>query len=130
MIWRIIVFFDELEDTIRIYLTRHPFFYSIVGVVGIVCVWKGVWETVDLFPFLYGPMSLIIGVVILLMSGLLVSLLIGDSIILLGGKGGKKILTETHIERKPKENVSESILEKLENIEKDIEEIKEHEHIA
>ena len=55
----------------RISLSHRPILYACVGGVGIVLFWKGVWETAELFPVLFGPVSFLISVVILLLTGLL-----------------------------------------------------------
>ncbi|MDZ4225939.1 MAG: hypothetical protein U1C66_00415, partial [Patescibacteria group bacterium] len=69
----IITFFDKLEDEVRASFSHHPVFYELVGGVGIVLFWKGVWETAELFPILYGPTSIVLGATITLASGLFVS---------------------------------------------------------
>ncbi len=95
---RMISFFDKFEDRIRIALSHRPIAYAIIGGVGIILFWKGVWETAELFPILYGPPSALLGVLILLATGLLVSFFIGDSIILSGINREKKLVEKTEAE--------------------------------
>lgn len=120
MIKLLIRFFDRLEDKIRSRLSRHPIFYTVIGGVAIVLFWKGVWETADLFPFLYGPYAIIISVVILLITGLFVSFFIGDRIILSGLKKEKKLVEKTEAEIEEEEDVLGEIQEDVARIESEI----------
>lgn len=118
MLKGLITFFDKLEDTIRIYLSHKPILYAFIGGVGIVLFWKGVWETAEVFPFLFGPVSIVFGTIILLLTGLLVSFFIGDSIILSGFKHEKKLVEKTEAEVRSEKNAMQEILFKLEAIER------------
>ena len=117
-------YFDKLEDKIRSGLSRHPIIYAIIGGVGIILFWKGVWETAEFFPVLFGPVSAVAGVVILLLTGLMVSFFVGDSIILSGFKGEKKLVEKTESEVRSEKDIDERILEKLDVIEAELEEKK------
>lgn len=122
---KLVTFFDRLEDKIRIKLSHSPILYSLIGAVGIILLWKGVWEVAELVPVLHGFGSIVLGMAILLASGLLVSFFIGDSIILSGFKREKKLVdkTEKEILQAEKTQTTE-ILAKLEHLEKDIHELK------
>lgn len=117
MLSKILHFFDKAEDKVRVALSHHPIFYAIVGGIGIVLFWKGVWEMAEAFPFLDGIGSVALGAVILLMTGLMVSFFIGDSIILSGLKGEKKIVEKTELEIREEEDTEKRILNELEAIE-------------
>jgi hypothetical protein len=83
-------FFDVLEDKIRHILSHWPIIYAIVGIIGISLAWRGVWhfaDEVNMSPLF----SFILGVVILLASGLLVAVAIGDEVIISSFRGRKKI---------------------------------------
>ena len=113
----VVTFFDTLEDKIRITLSHRPILYSFIGGVGIVLFWKGVWETAELFPALFGPVSVLLGVIILLLTGLLVSFFIGDSIILSGFKREKKLVEKTENEVHSEKGTLDDILGTLKTIE-------------
>ena len=131
MIKNIIKFFDKIEDKPRSFLSRHPIIYAFIGGIGIVLFWRGVWHTADIFPFLNGPVSIIISIIILLTTGLFVSFFIGHSIILSGLKQEKKIEekeiseieTEMDILKKEKDLVN-GIYSRLEKIEKTLIDVK------
>ncbi len=96
-------FFDKLEDRIRGTLSRHAFIYTFIGGTGLVLFWRGVWHVADALEnldgfsrVLFSPMgSVIFGSVILLATGLFVSVFVGDSIIMSGIKKDKKIIDKT-----------------------------------
>lgn len=95
--------FDKMEDHIRARLARHPFVYTFIGGAGVVLFWRGVWHMADIFEthsklgsHLFSPLgSTMLGVIILLSTGLFVSVFIGDSIIMSGIKHDKKIIEKT-----------------------------------
>lgn len=121
-------FFDQLEDKIRAGLSRRPIIYAFIGGVGMTLFWRGVWMTADLFPIMTGPVSIIVSMVILLITGLLVSVFIGHHIILTGIKQEKKIeeRTEAEIksEIKTEEDVFNEIKMRLKKIDNDIQDLK------
>ncbi len=123
MIRKVVVFFDKLEDRVRISLSHRPILYALIGAIGVILVWKGVWETAELFSWLHGPGSVVLGVLLLLVTGLFVSFFIGDSIIMSGFKKEKKLAEKTELELKSEREIMQSIEAKLEHIEKDVEEL-------
>lgn len=117
-IWR---FFDKLEDYVRINLSHTPILYALVGAVGIILLWKGVWEMAEGVPGLYGIGSVVMGVIILLASGLLVSFFIGDSVILSGLRRDKKFAEKSEKEiLQAEQTQTAEILAKLDHLEHDI----------
>lgn len=115
----ILNFFDKLEDHVRGRLSHYPIWYAVVGGIGIVLFWRGVWLTTDyVFAMIAasqaaassstmsvvsvawwdGPLSFLIGLIILLMTGVFVSNFIGNEIIITGLRGDKKISEKTEQE--------------------------------
>ncbi len=98
------LFFDHVEDKVRGYLSYRPIWYAFVSGIGVVLFWRGVWHTADNYPFMTGPMSIIVGSLIMLFSGVFVVMFIGDHIIMSGLKGEKKIVEKTERELQEEEN--------------------------
>ncbi len=121
----VVGFFDRLEDRVRAGLSRHPIPYAFIGGVGVVLFWKGVWETAEIFASLHGVPSIVLGVVIMLLTGLFVSFFIGDSIILSGYLHQKKLAEKTEEEVSKDVGLNQAMKEQLDRVEKDLQEIKQ-----
>ncbi len=121
MIKAILNFFDVLEDYVRITLSHYPIVYAFVGGVGIVLFWKGVWETAEYAPILFGPGSVLVGMLILLTTGLMVSFFIGDNIIISGFNREKKLVEKTEGEVRNERNTMHHAIDRLEHIEQMLE---------
>ncbi|MFZ3019932.1 MAG: hypothetical protein WA051_00175 [Minisyncoccia bacterium] len=125
---KIINFFDKVEDRVRGTLARHPFVYAMVGGVGVVLFWRGIWHTADTIPFLSGPVSIVLGLIILVITGAFVSSFVSNRLILTGIKGEKQ-LSEKSVEQIKKEEdeiekSTDHIESTLQKIEDEITEIK------
>lgn len=124
MLKKIIAFFDKMEDWVRANLSRAPIIYALVGAVGIILVWKGVWETAEYVPGLWGPGSIVMGVIILLATGLLVSFFIGDSIIMSGLRREKKFVEKKEkVLLEAEKSQTAEIVAKLDHLEHDLHEL-------
>ena len=117
-------FFDRLEDKIRGHLSHYPILYAFIGGVGVILFWRGVWHTADLFAFMTGPVSIFIGVGILLLIGLFVSFFIGDSIIITGIKSEKKLAEKTELEVETEKEELDDVREMVREVEHEVADIK------
>ena len=130
---KILNFFDKFEDRVRGHLSHHPIVYTLIGGVSIVLFWRGVWHTADMLQsqggllgwLFYEPNNLVIVTSILLATGLFVSYFIGDTILISGMKGEKKLAEKTETELKSEEKELKQIQTTINEMEKSIEEIKE-----
>ncbi len=140
----IIRFFDRLEDKVRGWFSHFPILYAIVGGVGTVLFWRGVWHTADFLsaryfhpvgaevlstidgPFFWdGFVSLVLGTVILLVTGLFVASFIGDHIIISGVRHEKKVTEKTAEEVEEEESIIKKVHEELHTIGKRLDQIEE-----
>lgn len=137
----IVKFFDKLEDRTRAMLSRMPILYALVGGIGVVLFWRGVWHTTDFLTAYFlgeekmsfanlmdGPLSFVLGTIILLLTGVYVSAFIGNRLIISGLNGEKKLAEKTEEEIKAEEdeikklrNSITRVESHIENIEKEIE---------
>ncbi len=120
---KIIHFFDKLEDHVRTRLSHRSILYAFVGGIAVVLFWRGVWHTADLFPWLDGPVSILIGATTLLMTGLFVSSFIGDRILISGLKHEKKLTEKTEEEVGIESGMIDHIHEEVKAIRKIVEEL-------
>jgi uncharacterized membrane protein len=133
MIKRVVNFFDKLEDVIRVHLSRYPILYTLIGGTAIVLFWRGVWHTADILQakggwwgiIFYEPISLILVLIVLLATGLFVSYFIGDTILISGLKGQKKVTDKTEKEIEEEEMQIGQIRTTIKEMKKEIDEIKE-----
>lgn len=114
---KIIKFTRHIKLKIRHALSKVPTVYALIGSIGVVLIWRGVWHIADDMG-MSGLVSLILGVAISIVSGLFVSFFVGDNIIISGIKKEKRIDEKTEEEIK-KEEIT------LREIKKDLKEIKE-----
>lgn len=126
MIKKILHIFDRLEDMVRGHLSRYPIIYALIGGVGIVLFWRGVWHTADTLPVINNSwVSLIAGSGILLITGIFVSAFVGSRLILTGIRGEKKMTEKTKEEIEAEDSEIHKLEITLHKVEKEISEIKE-----
>ena len=119
----------------RAWLSHYPVMYALVGGAGVVLFWRGVWLTADYLIFLIshthsgetsidfsqglwwdGPLSLLLGSLILAISGIFVSSLIGNEIIISGLKGEKRVAEKTEQEVKTESTEIDEVRSDLSSI--------------
>jgi hypothetical protein len=134
----ILAFFDKLEDKTRAKLSRVPLLYAFLGGIGIVLFWRGEWHTTDfltayilgeteitLFSVVDGPLSFLVGTLVLLITGVYVSAFIGNRLIISGLSGEKKLAEKTVDEINAEEDEIKSIKKTLSKVESEIGKIEE-----
>lgn len=113
----------------RRWFSRRPLLYAFVGGTGLIIFWRGIWHSMDYVMEYFttadrigdigaliwwdGPFSVLIGLVILTVTGIFISSFIGNEIIISGIKGEKKLVEKTELEL-------ESETESVRNIKKEI----------
>jgi len=102
---------------VRGFLSHYPMIYALVGGVGIVSFWRGVWETSDLLG-IPSEASLVGGILILMSLGILVTEFLGNRIIISGLRGEKKLEEKTLKEIEDEEMFLSNLKNKVERIEK------------
>ncbi|MEK7149819.1 MAG: hypothetical protein AAB757_02505 [Patescibacteria group bacterium] len=117
-----IKFFDKLEDKIRRRLSKYPIIYALIGSIGIILLWRGVWGIAD-FLNMSALVSTVLGVMILLAIGLFVSFFVGEQIIISGIKEEKRIDEKTAEEIKEEAISLRQIRNDIDVIKKRMEEI-------
>jgi hypothetical protein len=129
----ILHFFDKFEDHVRGWISKRPVLFGLVGGFAVVEFWRGVWHLTDYFFSINGfdpygwvssTFSIVVGSLIMLSTGLYVSLFVGDSIIISGIKKEKKFFEKTIDELSEDDQQLKKIENKLANIEKMLGEIK------
>lgn len=133
MLKKIINYFDKFEDKVRGRLSHHPILYTFIGGIAIVLFWRGIWHTADMLQaqggwlgwLFYEPNNLVIVTVILLASGLFVSYFIGDTVLISGMSGEKKLAEKTEKEIKEEGIELKEIQTTIKEMEKSISEIRD-----
>jgi hypothetical protein len=124
---KVIQYFDKLEDRIRGKLSHYPILYALIGGIGLVLFWRGVWHIADDFE-LDSIISLIVGTVILLMTGVFVSEFIGNRLIISGLIGEKKLSERAAEEIETEETQLHNLKATLDRVEKQISHLDEDLH--
>jgi len=125
-------YFDKLEDRVRMRLSHRSIIYAFIGGMGTILIWRGIWHSADILMtkggflgwFFYEPITIVWTSLILLMTGLFVSNLIGERVIISGIKKEKKVTDKTEIEVDKEEDEIREMRDKIKQISKDVEEIK------
>lgn len=118
----ILNFFDQLEDKIRGALSHVPIIYAFIAGVGVVFFWRGVWEMADWLGIV-PPLSILLGLVIMLGSGVMVAEFLGNRILISGLRGEKKIEEKTLQEVEEEESFLDEIKVKIDRIERLLKEL-------
>lgn len=121
---RTVRFFDKLEDRVRGKLSHYPIVYALIGGIGVVLFWRGIWHIADDIN-MSSIISTIIGSIILLMTGVFVSAFIGNKFIISGLIGEKKLAEKEENEIETEETQIRNLQETLNRLERKLEHIDE-----
>ena len=124
----------SLFTRFHIYLSHHSYLYALIAGIGIVLFWRGVWHTVDLFhlwishynastsmdlaahPWWDGPLSFVVGCLLLYVTRAFISSFIGNELILSGLRTEKKLTQATEGDLKVEVSVIGDIKEEITTI--------------
>jgi len=105
--------FKKIERKIEHFLSHYPKVYALIVGIGIVLFWRGVWHTADYAHnfFAYfasvsstslmdgqwwdGPLSFVVGTLMLYFTGAFTSSFIGNELILSGLRGERRLEERT-----------------------------------
>ena len=125
---KVLRFFDKLEDKVRGRLSHYPILYAFLGGIGVVLFWRGVWHIADDIN-ISSIISIIIGSILLLITGVFVSAFIGSRLIISGLIGEEKLVEKEESEIETEEaqiknlqNTLSRLEKKLDHIDREIEE--------
>ena len=131
--------FKKTKRSIQSYLSHYPFFYALIVGIGVVLFWRGVWHSADEIhttinyfssgmsmslihtPWWDGPLSFLVGIIILYFTGAFTSSFIGNELILSGLRGERKLSERTESNLKSEVNTISDIKDELVLISKKLE---------
>jgi len=116
--------FNKLETKIRGKLSHYPILYAFIGGIGIVLFWRGIWHAADDID-MGSIISIVIGAVILLVTGVFVSAFIGSRLIISGLVGEKRATAEEEGEIETEETQLKNLQNTLNRVEKKISDLEE-----
>lgn len=124
MLKTIIEFFSKLEDKVRMKLSQYPILYALIGGIGVVLFWRGIWHIADDVG-VSSIISLVIGATILIVTGLFVSEFIGKRLIISGLIGEEKLAEKEEGEIETEESQLRNLQKTLNKLEKKLDHIDE-----
>ncbi len=118
-------FFDKIERKIRGRLSHHPIFYALIGGIGVIIFWRGIWHLADDIN-ISSIVSIIIGAIILLVTGVFVSSFIGSRLIISGLIGEKKLEEKEEGEIETEETQIKNLQSTLRRVEEKLDHMETH----
>ncbi|MEI8174693.1 MAG: hypothetical protein WCG28_01960 [bacterium] len=116
---------DKLEEQVRRRLSNYPFLYALIGGIGIVLFWRGIWHMADDINMASG-ISFVIGTIILVSTGIFVSEFIGKRLIISGLVGEKKMAEKEEGEIETEESQIKNLQNTLNKLEKKLDHMGTH----
>ncbi len=117
-------FFNKLGNKIRGKLSHYPILYAFIGGTGTILFWRGLWHIADDIN-LNNIISLMLGMIILVITGVFVSEFIGNRLIISGLIGEKRIEEKEELEIETEETRLKNLQNTLNRLEKKLEHIDE-----
>jgi uncharacterized protein YneF (UPF0154 family) len=117
-------YFDKLEDKVRYRLSKRPLLYGLISGLGLILFWRGIDLVCNQLGFMTGVVSLIVGGILSLATGVLVYFFVGDQIIISGLKQDKKVTEKAVTEIKTEEELITELHEHLAEIDRQLKEIR------
>ncbi len=114
-------------------LSHRSIIYAFIGGTFTIIFWRGIWHTADILEakggvwhyIFYEPYTIIWSVAFLLLTGLFVSIMIGDRIIISGLKNEKKVEEKTEEEVMKEGGELKYIISKINSLQKEVQDIKD-----
>ena len=127
--------FDKLEDLVRAWFRRRPVLYALVGGVGVILFWRGVWLSADAisttfragflgYELLDGMTSLVIGFVLLASTGLFVPDFLSTEV-MRDIKKEEKLTEKVEKEVETEESIINKIHDEVHSISRELKKIEE-----
>jgi hypothetical protein len=131
----------KLFNRFHIFLSHHSYLYAAIAGIGIVLFWRGVWHTTDSLhlylnhygnsltisgadhPWWDGPLSFVVGCIILALTRAFVSSFIGNELILSGLRAEKRMTKVTEDDVKTEVSTITDIKHTLAAISRKLEEL-------
>lgn len=131
----------KVFNRLHVFLSHHSFLYATIVGIGIVLFWRGVWHTVDTLhlyvnhynstgsasiidhPWWDGPLSFIVGCLVLFVTRAFVSSFIGNELILSGLRKEERLAKETEGDVKLEVLAIGDIKQEINSITKKLEEL-------
>ncbi len=136
----------RIEQKIQTRLSHYPKWYALIVGIGVVLFWRGVWHSVDnlhmaithfyfdpstSLPFETwwdGPLSFVVGALILSFTGAFTSSFIGNELILSGLRGERKLNQKTEASVEDEVTAISDIQEELATISSKMAALEKHVH--
>jgi len=125
LIKKIIRIFDKIEDRVRGKLSHYPILYALIGGIGVVLFWRGIWHLADDVS-ITSLGSFALGIIILLITGVFVSEFIGKRLIISGLIGEKKLTQREEEEIETEETQIKNLQNTLGRLEKKLDHMETH----
>ena len=118
-------FLERIETRTREKLSNYPYLYALLGGIGVVLFWRGVWHIADDLS-LASEASFIIGTIILLITGIFISEFIGKRLIISGLVGEKKLEEKETEEIETEETQLKNLQHTLSKLEEKLDHMETH----